>query len=156
MDALPADVSALVARIDAWLSLVGTDGVIKSAAMTGGMLDLEVELSRPGWEKPAADRLARLDRLRKKIEVARKLYRFYLPDLSRAASPQILSVAAVLRLCGLLLRTALVCGDARYLNSALKLLDGVLERDDCVFPDELRVLARSTLDAMVPLAPLAA
>ncbi len=156
MDVTSSDARALAARLDAWVTPEAGAVAQSLGPMAEGVFDLEAELFRPGWVGPTADRLAQLDRLRKKVEVARKLYRFYLPDLSRATGAQVLSAAAVRRLCLLMLKAALARHDARYLNSVLKLLDGVLERDDCDFSDELRALARATFEVLVPPVPYAA
>lgn len=156
MDVTSPDTRALVARLDAWMALERSVGEQGPGPAVEGAYDLEIELFQPGWDDPAAERLVQLDRLRKKVEVARKLYRFYLPDLSRAAGTQLLSAAAVQRLCALMLRAAMARLDARYLNSALKLLDGVLAREDCDFPDELRDLAHATLEVLAPPVPYAA
>lgn len=117
------------------------------------MFDLERALYDPAWHElnPAIE--VRMDRLRKKIEVPRRLYRLYLADLSRPATSIQLSSTAVQRLSVLLLKAALIWHDVRYLNSALKLVDGVLERDDCIFEEDVRALAISTLNAMVPATP---
>ncbi|WP_141211483.1 hypothetical protein [Rhodoferax sp. TH121] len=117
------------------------------------MFDLESALYDPAWHELNPAMEVQLDRIRKKIEVPRKLYRLYLADLSRPATSTLLSSAAVQRLSVLLLKAALIWHDARYLNSALKLVDGVLERDDCVFREDVRALAISTLNAMVPPTP---
>jgi hypothetical protein len=156
MDMTSPDARALIVRLDAWMALDGNAGEREPGSATEGVYDLEIELFQPDWDGPAAERLAQLDRLRKKVEVARKLYRFYLPDLSRPAGTQVLSAAAVRYLCALMLKAALVGHDARFLNSALKLLDGVLEREDCDFPDELRSLARGAFEVLVPPVPYAA
>lgn len=155
---MDVDARALVVRLDAWMALEGGSaaGEKGPGPVTEGAYDLEIELFQPGWDGPEAVGLVQLDRLRKKVEVARKLYRFYLPDLSRAAGAQVLSAAAVRRLCALMLKTALAGRDARYLNSALKLLDGVLVREDCSFPDELRAVAHATLEVLAPPVPYAA
>ncbi|MCM8594228.1 hypothetical protein [Accumulibacter sp.] len=147
------EAAALLARIDAWLAADLRSGPGDGGTSSASTLDLEGALHSQAWSNLTPEADAQLDRLRKKIEVARKLCRYYVSDLSRAAEPTPLAAAAVRRLCVLLLKAALVRDDARYLNSALKLLDGVLGRDDCSFPDELRQLARSTLDALVPPAP---
>ncbi|OYQ39019.1 hypothetical protein CHU94_16525 [Rhodoferax sp. TH121] len=117
------------------------------------VFDLESALYDPAWHELNPAMEVQLDRIRKKIEVPRKLYRLYLADLSRPATSTLLSSAAVQRLSVLLLKAALIWHDARYLNSALKLVDGVLERDDCVFREDVRALAISTLNAMVPPTP---
>ncbi len=158
-DALSAGkggIPELVARIDAWLAAGAAVTTAGEAPCDGSDVDLETALHTPSWSNLGRDAEAPFDRLRKKVEVARRLCRCYAPDLSRCTEPAPLSEAAVARLCGLLLKAALVWRDLRYLNSALKLLDGVLEREDCAFPDELRALAGETLDCLVPLAPRAA
>jgi len=119
----------------------------------GLLFDLETQLHTVSWSNLAPEVEVPFDRLRKKIEVARKLYRYYQPDLSRPAAPTALSAPAVRRLCGLLIKAALIWRDARFLNSALKLLDGVLGRDDCEFPQELRLLAGATLDVLMSPVP---
>jgi hypothetical protein len=142
----------LRAQIEEWLASAAFDrSPLKRRDNGDGLLlDLEAQLHTPSWSNLAPEVEVPFDRLRKKIEVARKLYRYYLPDLSRPAAPTALSVQAVQRLCGLLLKAALIRRDVRFLNSALKLLDGVLGRDDCEFPHELRLLAGATLDVLVP------
>lgn len=151
-----SEACALAVRLDAWMVQEGAADAPESGPRAEGMFDLEIELYCPGWDGSVADRLVLLDRLRKKVEVARKLYRFYLPDLSRSVDTQLLAAAAVRHLCALMLKAALVRHDTRYLNSALKLLDGVLTREDCDFPDELRALAHATLEVLVPPVPYAA
>jgi hypothetical protein len=153
IDVTSPDARALVARLEEWVATAGDAGEQSSSTVAEGAYDLEIELFRPGWDGSVAERLAQLDRLRKKVEVARKLYRFYLPDLSLAVGTQVLSGSAVRRLCALMLKAALARHDARFLNSALKLLDGVLGREDCDFPDELRALARATFEVIVPPVP---
>lgn len=155
MDVTSPDARALLARLEAWTALERGAGAQEPGPVAEGAYDLEIELFRPGWDGPTTERLAQLDRLRKKVEVARRLYRVYLPDLSRAVGTQVLSEAAVRRLCVLMLKAALARHDARFLNSALKLLDGVLAREDCDFPDELRALARAVIEVLVPPVPYA-
>lgn len=142
------DEAELLSRIDAFLADV-PDANVEGEAGPGAR-DLEAELRHFAVSPWTPDALTLLDRLRKKIEVARKLCRYYLPDLSLAAAAVPLSSAGVQRLCGLLLKSALLSRDARYLNAALKLLDGVLDRADCIFPDTLRALAVGVLDVLVP------
>jgi hypothetical protein len=145
--------AALLAQVDDWLEASPASGAVVDATAPQPSLDLEVALQAHAWSDLTSGAEAQLDRLRKKIEVARKLCRYYLPDLSRAVAPTPLSAAAVRRLCALLLKAALLRRDARYLNSALKLLDGVLGRNDCTFPQELREFAQATLLALVPPGP---
>lgn len=145
--------AALLARIDDWLVASPVNEAVREAAAPQSSLDLNVALYAKAWLDLTPEAEAQLDRLRKKIEVARKLCRYYLPDLSRAALPEPLPAAAVRRLCALLLKAALLRNDARYLNSALKLLDGVLGREDCTFPQELREFAQATLLALAPPGP---
>lgn len=146
----------LLARIDAWVAVATACPVTGRDIGEPPVLDLETILYTTDWWALTPQAEAHLDRLRKKIEVARRLCRYYLPDLSRAAAPTPLSAAGIQRLCALLLRAAVLRRDARYLNSALKLLDGVLGRDDLAFPAELRALAHAALDALAPPAPGAA
>jgi hypothetical protein len=92
----------------------------------------------------------RLDRLRRKIEVARKLYAGYDGKLSTPVKDALLSAAGVNRLCAVMLLAALRSGDTRFLNSALKLIDGlVLPATVSVLP-ELVLIAEETLDVLVP------
>lgn len=146
--------AALVARLDAWLAQdVARHDTGRSALSVEPpvpMLDLEAEIYTDAWSALLPETAAHLDRLRKKIEVARMLRRYYLPDLSQAAAAPLLGAAAVRRLYVLLLKASVVWRDARYLNAVLKLNDAILGRDDCSIPNELRALARATLDALVP------
>lgn len=151
-----ADDVELLARIDAWVAVATTCPVARGDTGQPPVLDLEPSLHTADWWALTPQAEAHLDRLRKKIEVARRLCRYYLPDLSRAAAPAPLSATGAQRLCALLLRAAVLRRDARYLNSALKLLDGVLGRDDLAFPAELGALAHATLDALAPLVTRAA
>lgn len=145
----------LIARLEGWLQIskvvVNEESTWEPNSNT--LFDLERALHSQAWQQLTPEMRVMLDHLRKKIEVAHKLYRHYLPDLSRPAASIPLSPAAVQHLTVLLLKAALVWKDARYLNSALKLVDGVLGRDDCVFPEDLRSLAILTLDIMVPKIP---
>lgn len=142
----------LRAQIDKWLESNAStySSLINQDCGEGCHFDLEEQLHTLSWSNLASEIDMPFDRLRKKVEVARKLYRYYAPDLSRAAALTPLSAASVYRLCGLLLKAALVRSDARYLNTALKLLDGVLGRDELEFPKELRSFALATLQALVP------
>lgn len=142
------DEAEILSRIDTFLAAV-PDAKVEGETVPG-VRDMEAELRRLAGSPLTPDALTLLDRLRKKIEVARKLCRYYLPDLSRAAAAVPLSSVGVQRLGGLLLKSALLSRDARYLNAALKLLDGVLDRADCIFPDTLQVLAVAVLDVLVP------
>jgi len=148
----------LLVRIDDWLLTFQTGAITDLARdqRSDAVVDLEQVVYTQAWQELAPETVPRLDRLRKKIEVAHKLSRYYLPDLSRPAAATPLSFAAIQCLSVLLLKAALVWRDARYLNSALKLMDGVLERDDCVFSQDVRSLVTSTLNVMVPEAPSAA
>lgn len=94
---------------------------------------------------------AQLDRLRRKIEVARKLYARYESDLSRPATTEPLSAAGINRLCAIMLLAALRHHDARFLNSALKLIDGLIAPAGVQVSSELVLIAEATLDALVPL-----
>jgi hypothetical protein len=94
---------------------------------------------------------AKLDRIRRKIEVARKLYGQYEGDLSRPASSDPLSCAGVHHLCAVLLLHTLRSYDLRYLNSALKLIDGFIVPADAPESIELMLIAAETLDTLVPL-----
>lgn len=145
----------LRAQIDEWLASTAStySSLIRQDGDEDCHFDLEEQLHTLSWSNLAPEIDMPLDRLRKKVEVARKLYRYYAPDLSHAAAPTPLSAAGVHRLCGLLLKAALVRCDARYLNTALKLLDGVLGRDELEFPQVLRSFALATLQALVPTEP---
>jgi len=146
--------AALVARLDAWLgqdvARYDHERSVLSVEPLVPMLDLEAEIYTDAWSALLPETDVHLDRLRKKIEVARTLRRYYLPDLSRAAAAPLLGAAAIRRLYVLLLKASIVWRDARYLNTALKMNDAILGRDDCLIPDELRALACAALDALVP------
>lgn len=87
-------------------------------------IDLVAWLSREPGTIPECD--LTLDRLRKKIEVARVLYRFYTDDLEKGLPGDHLPEVYVYYLVGLLLNKALVDRNYRYLNTVLKIRDGVL------------------------------
>ena len=115
------------------------------------LFDLEAVLAS-GIE-PAFEQLsgAQLDRLRRKVEVARKLYARYENDLSLPATTETLSAAGVNQLCAVMLLAALRSRDARFLNSALKLIDGLIAPASVPVSMELVLIAEATLDALVPL-----
>lgn len=91
-----------------------------------------------------------LDRLRRKIEVARKLYARYDSELSIPAKDAPLSAAGVNRLCAIMLLAALRSRDARFLNSALKLIDNLIVPANVSVSPELVRIAEETLNALVP------
>ncbi|GMV55112.1 MAG: hypothetical protein AMXMBFR6_09170 [Betaproteobacteria bacterium] len=144
--------SALIGLLDAWLAPACSPPPHQAPLGALSALDLDEALCSKSWADLTAEAEANLDRLRKKIEVVRKLYRYYLPDMSGPANPTPLSPEALQRLCALLLKAALLRNDMRYLNSALKLLDGILDQDEGIFQEDLRRLAALTLDALVPPA----
>lgn len=69
-----------------------------------------------------------LERLCKKIEVPRRLYAFYELDLSKASGDDEVHGAYITYLCCLYLYSAAAFHDFKHLNTALKLLDGVLQQ----------------------------
>lgn len=112
--------------------------------------DLEFLLSQGA--EAALDRLSEplSDRLRRKIEVARKVYQTYEPDLSRPTSSVPLSAEAINQLCALMLLAALRQRDVRFLNSALKLIDGILAPANVQVSQRLISLAHATLQLLLP------
>lgn len=94
---------------------------------------------------------AQLDRLRRKIEVARKVYRVYEQDISRPTSSQPLSPDGINQLCAVMLLAALRRRDARFLNAALKLIDGLHEPAGVQVSQRLSSLTQETLDLLLPL-----
>ncbi|MDR7142205.1 hypothetical protein [Rhizobium sp. BE258] len=126
-----------------------TDSVTNLAASS--LFNLEALLTQQ--VEPALEQLsnAQLDRLRRKIEIARKLYARYESDLSRPATTEPLSAAGINQLCAIMLLAALRHHDARFLNSALKLIDGLIAPAGVQVSSELVLIAEATLDALVPL-----
>jgi len=135
-------------QINDWLKASLVEERKKSGCTKEDVFDLEDEIHSNAWFRLDDAIGPKLDRLRKKVEVARRLFRFYAVDLSSAIEPIMLSASSVRYLYVLFLKAALVQSDFRYLNSALKIVDNILHRDDCVFSEELRALAFSTLDVM--------
>ncbi|MCW5875080.1 MAG: hypothetical protein KIS88_10585 [Anaerolineales bacterium] len=90
-----------------------------------------------------------LDRLCKKLDVTRKLRAFYTKDLSRNARPVADVQPSYLPLAvALLLSFAQAHGDLKFLNSALKVLDGNLTQRS-LYPPELETWARSLVAELV-------
>ncbi|MHC5113734.1 MAG: hypothetical protein ACYTGP_04825 [Planctomycetota bacterium] len=75
---------------------------------------------------PDAAGVARLDQLARKVEVARRLWAFYEPDLSRPVERTLVHDAYAAHLCAVFLSTAARTADPKFLNTAVKMLDGML------------------------------
>lgn len=132
--------------------LLSRQMLLASGRPTGdGQFDLAFLLSQGAEAAFAQLSEAQCDRLRRKIEVARKIFGTYEPDLSRPSSGAPLSADAMNQLCALMLLIALRRKDARYLNSALKLIDGVVEPAGIAVSERLISLTHAVLDLLLPL-----
>lgn len=141
---------SLLARIDAWLADAAWPAVDAGPDRPPDALDLELSVRSESWRTLAPAALAQLHRLRKKVEVSRSLYRFYRADLSHPEGLARLSGAGAQRVCVLFVKAALVQRDPRFLNSALKMVDGVLIQEDCAMPLPVQALVGAALDHLVP------
>lgn len=65
-------------------------------------------------------------KLRRKVEVARRLFAHYTADIARPAGDDIVHPGYAQLLCAQFLIIAQKSGDPRVLNAALKMLDGIL------------------------------
>ena len=81
---------------------------------------------RDGCGLDEAAQLAMLEHLTRKVEVARRLWAFYEEDLSRPVERVPVHEAYAHHLCAIFLATAAVTADFKFLNTALKMLDGFL------------------------------
>jgi len=90
-----------------------------------------------------------LERLAKKIEVPRKLLAYYTPDLARASAPEPVAPAYAVYACAAYLAIADRFGDLKFLNTALKLVDGIL---GVAMPPELVRWAQCLLERPLPIA----
>ncbi|MDO9418345.1 hypothetical protein [Pararhizobium sp.] len=140
----------LVSRIIAVSESTQREAVRTTDPGESALFDLDALLS--GGANLAFEQLSssQLDRLRRKIEVARKLHRAYERDLSRPATATPLSAGGVNQLCAVMLLSALRCQDPRFLNAALKLIDGLILPAAVPVSAELISLAQSTLNILVP------
>lgn len=89
----------------------------------------------------ANDDLRMLDRLCKKIEVPRRLCSIYTLNLDKAVERTPVRNDFLRYLCGVYLWVARETGDLKFLNTGMKLLDGVLRQPELDFPDTYREFA---------------
>jgi hypothetical protein len=101
-------------------------------------------LAEPG---PSEADIRLLNRLCKKVEVAHTLKRFYTPDLSAAADAADVGPTYAAFLCAVYLVLAQRLADPKFLNTALKMLDGTLRSPRPDYPDSLRSMARAMASA---------
>lgn len=77
-------------------------------------------------EQVASCDRATLERLTRKIEVARKLYQSYQPDLSKPSSQTPVRSAFALYLTVFYFHAGLVLGDWKWINTGVKMTEGIL------------------------------
>lgn len=124
---------------------------ISTAVANSETLNLELVLCQGARKAAAQLSESHLDKLRRKVEVARKVYKFYNRIDFNPVSYGLLSREAFNQLCGLMLIVALQKNDARFLNSALKMIDGVVNLGDVDIDSDLVNLAHSTLDVFLSI-----
>lgn len=100
-------------------------------------------LAGPGPVDAQAVRV--LDRLCKKVDVVGKVSAFYTPALARSAEPEPLSAPYAAALAAALLLAAETGGDLKFLNTALKMLDGRLGDPRAAYPPWLAEWAEALL-----------
>lgn len=76
---------------------------------------------------PAACDRVTLERLSRKAEVARKLYRSYQPDLSKPASQEPARPEFALYLAVYYLHAGCALGDWKWINTGVKMTEGIVE-----------------------------
>lgn len=80
-----------------------------------------------------------IDRLCKKIDVTRTVKRFYLADLSKAVSDEVLPIQDVNLLTNFFIEYYKKYSDYKVLNTLLKITDGILlSKNGFVADDKLR------------------
>lgn len=98
---------------------------------------------------PAPERSrATLIRLTRKAEIAGKIARAYDADWRRPIDPDPIAPETGALLCALFLDQCRNAGDPRYLNAALKMLDGVMREPDIRADIALRADAEKLADAI--------
>lgn len=145
-------VRALIDRITASGLQTAANAAV-SDARAPNVFDLEGLLAGDAHSAFKKLSMSDLDLLRRKIEVARKLFQRYESDLSRPVTAMPLSNAGVNQLCAVMLLAALYQLDARFLNSAFKLIDGLSFPTGVTVSPELVAIAKATLDTLIPMEP---
>lgn len=93
----------------------------------------------------SSERSKILDRLCKKVDVVKKVYIAYESDLSKARSSVVIRESYAVYLCMILICAAKEGNDLKFLNSALKMLDGGLREPNLQYPQQLFVLAEDVM-----------
>jgi hypothetical protein len=86
----------------------------------------------------------KLDKICKKIDVPKKVVIYYTKDLTKTINTTHISSTYEIYLCAILLYLSDEKGNMKLLNSALKILDGVLETDTA-YPSFFSVWAEEIL-----------
>ena len=94
----------------------------------------------------ASESFERLERLCRSIEVKRRLYAYYTSDLAHSVEKSWIAPEYVALAVSCYLAAAEADQDPKFLNTALKLLDGVLQGVSIRFPQFLRDWAQALLD----------
>jgi len=141
-------IDELLAEIDVFLRKSIKSNYDSERAHDDTVFDLERELYNTYWFEISVEAEHKLDLLRKKIEVTKKIHRFYMLDMSNATVQTNLCAEAVKLLYLLFLKAALERRDFRYLNTALKISDGILGREDCLMPKNFSMMAYSVLEIL--------
>jgi len=92
-----------------------------------------------------AEAVRRLDRLCKKVDVVGRVSAFYTPDLARSAEAEPIATPYATALAAALLLAAEARGDLKFLNTALKILDGRLGDAGGAYPPWLAAWAERML-----------
>lgn len=98
----------------------------------------------------SCERMKILDRLCKKVDVVKKVYIAYESDLSKARSSVVIRESYAVYLCMILICAAKEGKDLKFLNSALKMLDGGLIGPTFFCPNEVKEFAKLTLEELLP------
>jgi len=88
-----------------------------------------------------------LERLTRKIEVARKLYQAYQPDLSKASSETPVRVGFVLYLMLYYIHAGRLLGDWKWVNTGVKMMEGILLVPEVDVPASIRDAIVGILEA---------
>lgn len=113
------------AEIERWL-LTYSATLPKPRELPGKFSTEQIAAACAGGSDILAIRLADLDIIQRKTEVARRLNAFYTRDGKLRVGDEIVHEDFALALCAIFLVAADRFHNAKYLNTALKMLDGIL------------------------------
>lgn len=100
-------------------------------------------------QSPSDEGYLALERLCKKVDVVRHIHAFYSPDLTQPLGNESIAPTYLALLAAVLLQCAEIRSDPKFLNSALKLLDGHVNRIPADLAHVLSVQADALLEKVM-------